>query len=312
MLNDKIKQHLINNSSPINWESVHSARESFLKYRKNLKEIQVEVASIENHIITYNNLAIPIRIYTPEGVGPHPLVVYFHGGGFVLGDLGSVDNLCRYICKYSERIVLSVDYRLAPENPYPAALEDALASIKWACNSADEINAESTNIAIAGDSAGGNLAAQAAILLRDSKEVSINSQWLFYPWLNFKLNSKTHKLYGEGYNLTTEELEWYTSFYLPHHVDRNLPNVSPLLQKDLSALPDSIILTAQYDPLQNDGLQYAKALLDAGNSVDYTCCKSLTHSFLSMTGEIDEAREILDQIVAKMKGRNNKATLERY
>ncbi|PAE29267.1 hypothetical protein CHI07_10355 [Paenibacillus sp. 7884-2] len=302
----------MNNASPISWESVHSAREGFREYRKSIKEIRVRVASVEDRKILYHHLSIPIRIYTPEGIGPYPMVVYFHGGGFVLGDLDSVDNLCRYLCKYSERIVISVDYRLAPENPYPAALEDALASIQWAHNHAGEINAIGTNIAIAGDSAGGNLAAQAAILLRDSKEISINSQWLFYPWLDFQLDSKAHELYGEGYNLTTEELEWYLSYYLPQYSDRSLPNVSPLLQNDLSELPDSIIITAQYDPLQNDGIQYAKALLDAGNAVDYTCCKTLTHSFLSMTGEIEEARDVLDQIAAKMKARNHKASLEIY
>lgn len=314
MLNCKIKEQLINNYSPIDWENmnVETARENFLESRKSLKEIRVEVDSIKNCIINYNHLTIPIRIYTPEGIGPFPVLVYFHGGGFVLGNLDSVDNLCRYLCKYSERVVVSVDYRLAPENPYPAAIEDAISSICWINDNKDKINATSSNIAVAGDSAGGNLAAQAAILLRDSKEIIINSQWLFYPWLDFRLDSKSHELYGEGYNLTTKELEWYMSLYLPPNIDKNSPSVSPLFQKDLRELPDSFIVTAQYDPLQDDGAQYAIALLEAGNSVDYTCIKSLTHSFLNMTGEIDEAKEVLYQIATKMKQRNNKVSLDGY
>jgi len=313
-LNNKIKEQLINDASPINWENmnVEAARKNFLESRKNLKEIRVEVNSIINRIINYNNFTIPIRIYTPVGIGPFSVLMYFHGGGFVLGDLDSVDNLCRYLCKYSERIVVSVDYRLAPENPYPAAIEDAVASIHWVNDNKDEINATNSNIAVAGDSAGGNLAAQTAILLRDSKEIKINSQWLFYPWLDFKLDSKSHELYGKDYNLTTEELEWYMSFYLPPNTDKNSPYVSPLFQNDLSEMPDSFIITAQYDPLQNDGIQYAIALLEAGNTVDYTCIKSLTHSFLNMTGEVDEAKEGLDQIAVKMKGRNNKVSLTEY
>ncbi|HJE20408.1 MAG TPA: alpha/beta hydrolase [Aliicoccus persicus] len=285
-------------------DEVEQAREAFKLSRKSFKELSVDNVATVDRLISIDNLTVPLRIYTPKGHGPFPILIYFHDGGFVLGDLDSSDNLCRYLSKNSSRIVVSVDYRLAPENPYPAALEDALGAVRWVNDFASELNGNNKNLALVGSSAGGNLAAQATIYFRNSEEVCIDSQWLFYPWLNFETSSDSHRSHGKGYNLTTEELKWFTKNYLPSNIDLNSPEISPLHHKKLNDLPYTIILVAQLDPLKDDGTMYAKALVDAGNEVDYKCCKNLPHSFLSMAGEIHEAREVLDDLVYKLKKRN--------
>ena len=291
------------NKKGIDWKKIATLRKEFKENRENFKEVEVDVLSIKNSYIPYGNISVPIRIYTPFGKGPFPIMVYFHGGGFVLGDIDTVDNLCSYIAKKSERIVISVGYRLAPEHPFPAAINDAWAALQWVHYNAHTFNGTNIDIAVAGDSAGGNLAALTAIKARDSN-LQIGSQWLFYPWLDFSHQSTSHDLYGESYNLTTKELEWFLSAYLPNTLNRDLPSVSPLKQSNLSHLPDAIILTAQFDPLHDDGKRYAKALKKAGNHVDYSICIGMEHSFLNKTGEMKQAKEALDQIARKLKARD--------
>lgn len=301
MLHPQIDKLISNQLTDSNEKNVMIARRKFNFSRRNFRKIPVNIGSVEDQMIVCDNLQIPIRIYTPKGDGPFPILVYYHGGGFVLGDLETMDNLCQCITYYANQIVVSVDYRLAPEHPYPAAIDDAWASLQWVYHNASQINGLNKIISVAGDSAGGNLAAQMAILARDLGDFKIASQWLFYPWLDFSLSSHSHNLYGKGYNLTTEELKWFTSAYLPDQSIRYLPDASPLYHEDLSSLPNAFIFTAQYDPLQDDGMKYTQALRKAGNFVDYTCYKGFVHSFLNMAGEVEEIEKVMNQMINRIK-----------
>jgi acetyl esterase len=227
---------------------------------------------------------IPARHYRPATSDPAPLVVFYHGGGWTLGDLDTYDPLCRLICRDADVHVLSIDYRLAPEHPAPAAVEDAYAAFRWAYEHAGGLGAIPGKVAVGGDSAGGNLAAVVSQLAREDPEgPQPVLQWLIYPRTDFTALTRSLSLFADGFLLTKADIDWFTEQYLGGSgVDPADPRVSPLLADSLSGLPPALIATAGFDPLRDEGDRYAAALRDAGIPVDLRSMGSLTHGFANL------------------------------
>jgi acetyl esterase len=226
---------------------------------------------------------IPARHYRPATSSAAPLLVFYHGGGWVLGDLDTHDALCRLTCRDAGVHVLSIDYRLAPEHPAPAAIEDAYAAYQWACENATVLGANPERIAVGGDSAGGNLAAVVSQLARDAGGPVPVLQWLIYPRTNFSTTTRSMNLFASGFLLTKKDMDWFESHYLePSGIDPSDPRVSPQLAASLSGLPPALIAVAGFDPLRDEGEAYAVALQAAGNAVDLRYLGSLTHGFANL------------------------------
>jgi acetyl esterase len=226
---------------------------------------------------------IPARHYRPTTPGPKPLLVFYHGGGWVLGDLDTHDPLCRLTCRDADVHVLSIDYRLAPEHEAPAAVDDAYAAFTWAGEHAGELGAIPDKIAVGGDSAGGNLSALVAQLARDAGGPQPVLQWLIYPRTDFSAQTRSLTLFADGFLLTKADIDWFTDQYLGSSgIDPSDPRISPLLAESLAGLPPALIATAGFDPLRDEGDAYAAALSEAGVPVDLRSMGSLTHGFASL------------------------------
>jgi len=226
---------------------------------------------------------IPARHYRPVTAEPAPLLVFYHGGGWTIGDLDTHDALCRLTCRDADVHVLSIDYRLAPEHPAPAAVDDAHAAFRWAHEHAGDLGAIPGKIAVGGDSAGGNLAAVVSQLARDDGGSMPVLQWLIYPRTDFTARTRSLSLFADGFFLTKHDIEWFEAQYLgDSDLEPADPRVSPLLADTLSGLPPALIATAGFDPLRDEGEQYAAALRDAGTPVDLRSSGSLTHGFASL------------------------------
>jgi acetyl esterase len=233
------------------------------------------------------NLSVPgpdgpiaARHYRPRNGAGQPLLVFYHGGGFVIGTLDTHDDLCRLICRDAGIHVLSVDYRLAPEHKAPAGNDDAFAAYRWALEHAAELGSDAERVAVGGDSAGGNHAAVVALRARDEGLQLPAVQLLFYPVVNLRDETRSKTLFAEGFFLTKHDMDRFTGHYLDGaSIDASDPRVSPLLAEDLSGLPPALVLTAGFDPLRDEGRQYVEALRAAGVSVDYREFGSLIHGF---------------------------------
>ncbi|HKB51908.1 MAG TPA: alpha/beta hydrolase [Solirubrobacterales bacterium] len=228
---------------------------------------------------------IPARYYEPPGVGleNRPLIVYFHGGGWTIGDLDTCDSICRFLAANTPAAVLSVAYRLAPEHPFPAAVEDALAAYRWAAADNSQLGVDPARIAVAGDSAGGNLAAAVSLLARDDGGPSPAMQALIYPVTDAVGGQQSRDEFAEGFLLTRADMDWFERHYLPTTVDRADPRVSMLRAGDVSGLPSAYIATAGFDPLRDEGEAYAMRMQEAGVPVALRRHPGLTHGFANMT-----------------------------
>jgi acetyl esterase len=228
---------------------------------------------------------IRARHYRPKNPGPAPLLVFYHGGGWAIGDLDTHDPLCRLTCRDADVHVLSIDYRLAPEHPAPAAVDDAYAAFRWASEHAEELGAIPGKVAVGGDSAGGNLAAIVSQLARDDESRGPQPvlQWLIYPRTDFTAHTRSMSLFADGFLLTRADIDWFTDQYLRgSRLDPADPRISPLLAESLAGLPPALIATAGFDPLRDEGDSYAAALSAAGTHVDLRSMGSLTHGFASL------------------------------
>lgn len=242
------------------------------------------VESVTELEIPAEGRAIPARAYRPAGlVGPAPLLVYFHGGGFVLGSLDSADAVCRFLAHHAEVAVLSVDYRLAPEHPFPAALDDAVDVFRYCASHAAELEIDPDAIAVGGDSAGGNLAAMVAQSTA-TDVVSPIFQLLFFPWVDLSSKRPSHKMFGTDFFLTDAQLDWYTEHYLCGGASATDPRVSPLLAADLTGLAPAYVAVAGFDPLRDEGEAYAHKLSEAGVSVALRRHSGLIHAFVNTIG----------------------------
>jgi len=253
------------------------------------------VAKVEDRLIPVEYGVISIRIYTPSGAGPFPVLVYFHGGGFVIGDLNSLDSPLRAITNSAAVKVVSVDYRLAPEHKFPAALNDCYLATKWVAENAASLHIDSKRIIIGGDSAGGNLAAAVTLISRDSGGPSLCYQILIYPVTDLSREYPSQRKFS-GYFLTTDDLLYFKNHYLANHEDAKNHYVSPILADDLSGLPPALIVTAGYDPLHDEGEAYATRLRESGVEVDYHCYEGMIHGFLPFGGMMTKADSLIELI----------------
>ena len=234
---------------------------------------------------------IALRIYTPRAAEALPVLVWLHGGGHVVGSLDSYDALCRMFALHADCIVVSVDYRLAPEHKFPAGVDDAFAALRWVGAHAARIGGDPARLAIGGDSAGGNLAAVCAILARDAGSPPLAFQLLVYPRTAADEDSASHRAFAEGYLLTRRTVLWFHDHYRRSDADRGDFRYAPLACADLARLPPALVVVGEYDPLRDDGVAYAQALERAGNRVTLSEYAGMVHPFFSMGGAIDAARE---------------------
>ncbi len=251
---------------------------------------------------------IPLRAYRPLGAAPGdvlPVLVYYHGGGWVIGDLDSHDTLCRELANGSGCAVVAVDYRLAPEHRFPAAYDDALAATRWVAARAAELRVDPVRLAVGGDSAGGNLAAGVALAARDDADgrgsLPIAYQLLIYPGVDMWRSHLSHQTNGEGYVLTRETMDYFLAHYLPDQSQYSDWRASPLLAASHANLPPALVLTAGYDPLVDEGLDYARALSAAGNRVSYVCFGRQIHGFITMGRVLDEAHTAVALCAAELR-----------
>lgn len=226
---------------------------------------------------------VPVRIYRPAThlTGPAPIVVFAHGGGFVFCDLDTHDDLCRSLCNGVGAMVVSVDYRLAPESRWPAAADDVYAALCWVANRADELGGDASKIVVAGDSAGGNLAAVTAILARDRGGPQIAGQALLYPVIAADFDTDSYRRFETGFYNTRAAMAWYWEQYVPDAGDRSHPHASPL-HADVSGLPPAVVVTAGFDPLHSEGESYAETLAAQGVQVVHRDYPGAIHGFMTM------------------------------
>lgn len=246
----------------------------------------LEMSKIEDLAIETPETSLTARLYRPHGVTSEPaaLLVYFHGGGWSFGSVETHDHICRRLAVAFDGLVLSVDYRLAPEHKFPAAVEDAIYTVQWASDNARTFGADSTKLFIGGDSAGGNLAAVATIEARDGGGPAIARQLLIYPATDMSMCFASHTAFGDDYRLTRPLMVWSVLNYLRDGRDLMDPRASPLLAESHADLPPAVIITAGYDPLRDEGIAYANVLRKAGVRVEYKCYPGAIHGFIGMTG----------------------------
>lgn len=260
---------------------------------------------VDDRVLPGPGGSITIRVYRPRGLAsPAPAIVYFHGGGFVIGSLASHDGVCRFLAAESRALVVSVDYRLAPEHPWPAAPDDAFAAYRWVREHAAELGVDAARISVAGDSAGGNLA---AVVCRDAKLAGVplpKAQALVYPATDLRRTMASHRTFAEGFLLTAREIQWFMDRYVPRGGDDlDHPRASPLSAEDLAGLPPALVVTAGFDPLRDEGRAYADRLEAAGVAVTYRCHRGLIHGFVSFAGAVPAARDALLDVATWLRER---------
>ena len=258
------------------------------------------IHAIENRTIDGPLGNIPIRIYRPADDGLFGTLVYFHGGGWVIGDLDTCDSVCREIATLAGVVVVSVDYRLAPEHVFPAAVNDCYAAVLWAAEHATEL-AGNGKIGVAGESAGGTLAAVMAQMTRDQGGPALAFQGLFYPVVEADMNRQSWSDNGAGYLLETDVMEWFWETYCATVTDRDDPRTAPIKAANLTNLPPALVLTAEYDPLRDEGEAYGEALQAAGSKAQIMRCEGLVHDFLSTAAVFDCSRGPLLATVEQLK-----------
>lgn len=289
---------------PVHTLSPAQARASYRDRRSLTQPAPPAVSMLRNLQAQGPHGAIPLRLYRPAGMPEAallPVLVYFHGGGFVIGDLDTHDVLCRELANGAGCAVVAVDYRLAPEHPFPGAVDDCLAATRWVARNAAQLQLDATRLAVGGDSAGGNLAAVVSLQARDAGDLPIAFQLLIYPATDARCGAPSHQTNGQGYLLTTESMAYYMGHYLPNAQDKLNERASPLLHQDVGRLPPALVLTAGYDPLRDEGLQYAQRLSEAGNRVTYVCFERQIHGFILMGKVLEEANSAVAMCAVELK-----------
>ncbi len=279
------------------------ARRLYRDTRAALAPAAPEVA--QARLIVTKDPALAMRAYRPAGCGESdilPALVFFHGGGWVIGDLDTHDVLCRQLANGARCAVFSVDYRLAPENPFPAAVQDCVAATKYVFAHAHALRVDPARIGVGGDSAGGNLATVVALAARDARGPQICHQLLIYPATDQRCEFSSHRRNGEGYLLTRHSIEYFRGLYLPRKDDWLDWRASPLLAKSLAGLPPACVLTAGFDPLLDEGRAYAERLAKEGVETAYRNYPDMVHGFMPLGGVLDTANEAVAECCAALRG----------
>lgn len=277
---------------PTHTLSPAEARRYYLERRGYSQPAPPALAEVRELVAPGPRGTLALRLYRPLGAPldrPAPALVYFHGGGWTIGDLDTHDVLCRQLADLSGCVVVSVDYGLGPEERFPAAPDDCLAATRWVHTQAAALGLDAARIGVGGDSAGGNLAAVVAIAARDAGDLPLAFQLLIYPATDMRAVAPSHTSNGQGYLLTQEAIAYYRANYIAEPADWSDWRASPLLRDDLAGLPPALVLTAGFDPLRDEGRQYADRLSAAGNTCQYVCFERQLHGFITMGRIIDEA-----------------------
>jgi len=261
-----------------------------------------EVAAVEDRVIAGPAGDVPVRIYTPDAPAPRPVVAFFHGGGFVICSVETHDGLARRLANALGAVVVSVEYRLAPEARCPAAAEDCYAATQWAHEHAAELGADAGRLMVAGDSAGGNLAAVVSLMAREQGRPPITSQLLVYPVIDAACDAPSYTENAEGYFLEATGMRWFWDHYLGPDGDGAHPHASPIRADDLSGLPPAVVITAEFDPLRDEGEAYAEALQAAGVPVVARRYDGMIHGFVSMPMLFPEADDAVTRIADAVQG----------
>jgi len=279
-------------------------RELFV--RENKAEILPDSVSMQDLTIEGPESPIPIRVYRPEGDGPFPGLVYVHGGGWVVGGLDEYDDVCAKLAAQAGRVVVSVDYRLAPEHPFPAAVDDSYAALQWTADHTDLLNVQPDRIAMGGDSAGGNLTAATALMARDEDGPDIERQVLIYPAVNSPdiHQYESYEENGEGYFLEYDTMEWFYDRYVQRATDQRNAYAFPILADDLSDLPPATVITAGFDPLRDEGIEYAERLEAAGVPADHEHYEGMIHGFVSLSEELDSGQAAIETVADHLRSRS--------
>ena len=281
---------------PLADQTVAEARDSYRTSCK-LNGLQpVPVQTVTDLVAQRGDSAIPLRVYRPQASPDSgaPALVYFHGGGWVIGDLDTHDPICRYLANASKCCIVAVDYRLAPEHPYPAALDDALHAYRWITANAAELGLDPQALGVAGDSAGGGLATLVALETREAPFPKPKSQILFYPVTDLSSESAGYARVTDGFPVVASSMRWFRNHYLPLPQDRQSERASPLKASSLQGLPPTLIVTARHDPLYEEGVAYAHQLEAAGTCVTHLSLGGQIHGFLTLGGLLEAASATLD------------------
>lgn len=296
---------LINSADgkPIHEMTVQENRDGLNAFYATLTGEKQEVAKVENvKIPTPDGETIGLRFYSPEGNGPFPVFVFYHGGGWVLGDLEVIDPIMRRLANATGSLVVSVDYRLSPEYKFPIPAEDCYTATKWVAENIQKYNGDPNRIAVGGDSAGGNLAAVIPLMARDRKGPKISLQVLLYPVTDFDTTTVSYIENGKGNYLEIPAMHWFNAQYLNHDVDKMNPYAAPLQAKDVSDLPPALVITCEYDVLRDEGEAYAERLHEAGVPVEHKRFDGQIHGFFWMpavTKDADIAVELIKNALNK-------------
>jgi len=287
---------------PLHRLGVEKARAEFDLFQPMMSGRPAPVGEIVDRTIAGPGGRLRVRIYRPAGSVARllPTVLYFHGGGWVIGSLEAYDLPCRFFCARSGCAVVAVDYRLAPEHKFPAGLDDAVASFRWLAANAEEMGIDAGRIVVAGDSAGATLAAVVAQLVRGEARTPC-LQWLIYPATDLAAETPSHISCGEGFLLTRSDMEWFHGLYLSNVSEAADPRVSPLRAADLAGLPPALVFTAGLDPLRDEGQAYADKLMAAGVKTVHREFDSLIHGYVGMRGALQAAARAMDDMVAGLR-----------
>jgi acetyl esterase len=282
--------------------SVARARREYARFPLIFDDPPRSLPRVEDDAVPGPAGPVPIRIYGPVARGrgePRPILIYYHGGGGVIGDLDTHDGVCRWLTSELDAIVVAVGYRLGPEHPFPAGPDDALAAYRDVARRAAALGGDPRRIAVGGDSMGGCLAAVVCQRVRDAGEPGPSAQWLIYPPTDSFASGPSLRLFAHGFLLTKPLMTWFMDHYVGG-ADRHDPSVSPLLHPDLRGLPPAVVVTAGFDPLRDEGRAYADALAAAGVRVRYRCHEGLVHGFVHMTGAVPAARRAMRQAMDEL------------
>ncbi len=269
-----------------------------------------QVSSIHHHRLPVKDGSILLRIYTPAGPGPHPVLLYFHGGGWVIANLDVYDASARALCNAAECVVVSVGYRQAPEHKFPIAIEDCFAALQWAQKNAASINGDPLYVAVAGESAGGNMAAVVCLMARAQGTASPVHQLLIYPVTDFSFATPSYTEHANASPLNAAMMHWFAGHYLKSPSEASHPYASPLQSSDLSGLPPATIITAEHDPLRDDGRLYSSALQAAGVAVAYRNFDGMMHEFFSLAGLLDAGSEAVRFAATELRTAFNRTASE--
>jgi acetyl esterase len=296
-----LDQMAADGGQPLSSLTVEDARQAVLAFPQ-LGGDPEPVAQVEDRDLPGPAGNIPVRIYTPAGSGPFPVLVFFHGGGWVVCDIDTHDPVCRSLARAAECIVVSVDYRLAPEHKFPAAADDCYAATQWVMNNATLINGDPDRVAVGGDSAGGNLAAVVALMARDRGGPALVFQLLVYPVTDYYTpGTPSYQQNADGYFLSRDDMAWFWNHYLNGEADADNPYACPLRAASLAGLPSALVITAEFDPLRDEGEMYAARLRESGVAAALVRYDGMIHGFFSMAGVLEQGKKALALAAARLR-----------